>query len=54
VVASARAEEIISLITAAAQTGKFGDGKIFISDIAETIRIRNGERGDRALLAAPD
>jgi nitrogen regulatory protein P-II 1 len=49
VVPSARAEEVISLITANAQTGKFGDGKIFITDIADTIRIRNGERGDVAI-----
>ena len=49
VIPSARTEEIISLIIAAAQTGKFGDGKIFISDIADAVRIRNGERGEGAL-----
>ncbi len=49
VVPSARAEEVASLIVEIAQTGKFGDGKIFISDIGEVIRIRNGERGDTAL-----
>jgi nitrogen regulatory protein P-II 1 len=49
VVAAARVEEIIAIIIAAAQTGKFGDGKIFISDIAEVVRIRNGERGNPAL-----
>jgi nitrogen regulatory protein P-II 1 len=49
VVPSARAEEIVSVIMAAAQTGKFGDGKIFITEIGDAARIRNGDRGDGAL-----
>jgi len=39
----------IEAITKAAQTGKIGDGKIFVSDIAEAVRIRTGERGQQAL-----
>jgi nitrogen regulatory protein PII len=34
---------------AAAQTGKIGDGKIFISDVSDAVRIRNGDRGESAL-----
>jgi nitrogen regulatory protein P-II 1 len=45
----ARAEEVIALIVGAARTGKIGDGKIFVYDVAETIRIRNGDRGPSAL-----
>ena len=40
---------IISRISDVAKTGKIGDGKIFVSDMAEAIRIRTGERGDAAL-----
>ena len=46
VVPSARAEQIIEVLTAAARTGKIGDGKIFVSSIDEAIRIRNGDRGE--------
>ena len=49
VVASARAEEIIKALTAAARTGKIGDGKVFVYDVAEAIRIRNDDRGEAAL-----
>lgn len=49
VVPSSRAEEVIAVLTAAAQTGKIGDGKIFISDIADSIRLWNGDRGEAAL-----
>ena len=49
VVPSTRAEEVISILMAAAQTGKIGDGKIFLSRIDEIIRIRNDERGEDAL-----
>lgn len=49
VVPSARAEEIIGVIITNAQTGKFGDGKIFVTDIGDAVRIRNGDRGDIAL-----
>jgi nitrogen regulatory protein P-II 1 len=49
VVPSARADEVIRTLAAAARTGKIGDGKIFVSDIAEAIRIRNDDRGESAL-----
>jgi nitrogen regulatory protein P-II 1 len=49
VVPSARADEVIKSLTAAARTGKIGDGKIFLYDVAEAIRIRNDDRGEAAL-----
>jgi len=49
VVPSARAEEVATAIMGAARTGAIGDGKIFMTEVAETIRIRNGERGETAL-----
>ena len=42
-------EDAIEAITKAAHTGKIGDGKIFISDIGEAVRIRTNERGEQAL-----
>jgi len=48
-VSSARCEEVVRTIAAAARTGKIGDGKIFLFDLGEAIRIRNDERGDAAL-----
>ena len=49
VVADDRSEEVIRTIAAAARTGKIGDGKIFVFDVAEAIRIRNDDRGETAL-----
>jgi len=49
VVPSERAEEVIQALAAAARTGKIGDGKIFVFDVAEAIRIRNDDRGEAAL-----
>ena len=49
VVPDDRLEEVIGALTHAARTGEIGDGKIFVSDIAEAIRIRNDERGEGAL-----
>ena len=49
VVANDRADEVIKTLTAAARTGKIGDGKLFVYDVAEAIRIRNDDRGDAAL-----
>ncbi len=42
-------DECIEAILAAAQTGKIGDGKIFIEDLERVIRIRTGEEGPEAL-----
>jgi nitrogen regulatory protein PII len=42
-------EKIIDVISEAARTGEIGDGKIFISDLEDVIRIRTGESGKEAL-----
>src|SRR4029077_15536647 len=45
VVPDSRVEEVIKALASAARTGRIGDGKIFVFDIEEAIRIRNEERG---------
>jgi nitrogen regulatory protein P-II 1 len=40
---------IIDAIQQSARTGKIGDGKIFVSDVVEVVRIRTGEHGDDAI-----
>jgi nitrogen regulatory protein P-II 1 len=40
---------ILDAIEKAAKTGKIGDGKIFVTDVLEAVRIRTGERGDIAI-----
>jgi nitrogen regulatory protein P-II 1 len=42
-------DKIVDTITKNAQTGCIGDGKIFISPVEEVIRIRTGERGNKAV-----
>jgi nitrogen regulatory protein P-II 2 len=42
-------DRVIEAISAAAKTGKIGDGKIFVYDLAQAIRIRTGETGPEAL-----
>ena len=49
VVQDARLDEVVEAITTAAHSGKIGDGKIFIFDVAEAIRIRNSDRGESAI-----
>ena len=49
IVSDQRAEEVAAAIVAAARTGKIGDGKVFISNIEEAIRIRTDERGEKAI-----
>ena len=49
VVSADRSEEVIKTLAGAARTGKIGDGKIFVYDVAEAIRIRNDDRGESAL-----
>ncbi len=44
-----RLDEVLDTITTAARSGKIGDGKIFVFDVAEAIRIRNGDRGESAI-----
>ncbi|UCG38837.1 MAG: P-II family nitrogen regulator [bacterium] len=43
------ADQAMSAIAAAARTGKIGDGKIFVLDLPEAVRIRTGETGSEAL-----
>lgn len=45
----AAATQIIDLIVGVARSGQVGDGKIFVSDLAQVVRIRTGETGDAAL-----
>ena len=49
VIDDAQLEEVMNTIAKAAQTGRIGDGKIFVTDIEEAIRIRTGERGKEAV-----
>src|SRR5882724_9688570 len=49
VIPSGRYEEVLSTLTSAARTGKIGDGKIFVYDVADAVRIRNDDRGETAL-----
>lgn len=49
VIPSDRLDEVTSAMVTAARTGKIGDGKIFVSDVADVIRIRNADRGEAAL-----
>src|ERR1700730_4186293 len=45
VVPDMRTDEVIQTLAGAARTGKIGDGKIFVFDVGEAIRIRNDDRG---------
>jgi nitrogen regulatory protein P-II 1 len=49
VVSDSRADEAVATIVKAAKTGKIGDGKVFVSDIEEAIRIRTEEKGTNKL-----
>src|SRR6201989_1439619 len=49
VVPADRSDEVVTALNTAARTGKIGDGKIFVYDVAEAIRIRNNDRGESAL-----
>ncbi len=49
VIPAARLDEVTATIVKAARTGKIGDGKIFVYDVVEAIRIRNDDRSDTAL-----
>ncbi|HEY9200619.1 MAG TPA: P-II family nitrogen regulator [Gammaproteobacteria bacterium] len=48
-VKASMAEQVIDTIRDAANTGKIGDGKIFVSELEQVIRIRTGESGEEAL-----
>jgi nitrogen regulatory protein PII len=49
VVADAQLDDAVKAIVDAARTGQVGDGKIFIYELAETVRIRTGETGESTL-----
>ena len=49
VVTEAKLEAVIKAVTTAARTGKIGDGKIFVYEVIEAIRIRNDDRGESAV-----
>ena len=49
VVSDDRVEDCIEAVSGAAQTGKIGDGKIFVEAVERVVRIRTGEEGDSAL-----
>lgn len=49
VLADARIEEVTKALAAAARSGKVGDGKIFVTDVIDAVRIRNDDRGEAAL-----
>ncbi len=48
-VANAIADQAVDAIVKTGRTGKFGDGKVFVTSIEDSIRIRTGERGEQAL-----
>ena len=49
IVADDQLERVVEAITTAARSGRIGDGKIFVSDVSDVIRIRTGERGPQAI-----
>jgi nitrogen regulatory protein P-II 1 len=49
VVADDRLDEVVKALVASARSGKIGDGKIFVYEVADAIRIRNDDRGEAAL-----
>ncbi len=48
-VAEDKLDEVVNTIQESARTGEIGDGKIFIYNLQEVVRIRTGERGEEAL-----
>jgi nitrogen regulatory protein P-II 1 len=49
VLAETLVEQAIEAVIKTAKTGKFGDGKIFVTNLEEVVRIRTGERGEEAI-----
>ena len=49
VVADAKKDAVVNAIVKSAKTGKIGDGKVFVSNVEEAVRIRTDERGDLAI-----
>ncbi len=44
-----RVDQIIEVLIGAARSGKIGDGKVFVTELLDAVRIRNGDRGEAAL-----
>lgn len=49
VVEESMVDQVVNTLMSSAKTGKIGDGKVFVSSMEETIRIRTGERGTTAI-----
>ncbi|HEY6227513.1 MAG TPA: P-II family nitrogen regulator [Verrucomicrobiae bacterium] len=49
VLADSMVTQVVDLIVKTAKTGKIGDGKVFVSDVEEVVRIRTDERGEKAV-----
>ena len=49
VIGDSQVEDVVNAVMQAAQTGRIGDGKIFVIDLHDTVRIRTGERGEDAI-----
>lgn len=49
VVADELVPVVVEAITKAAHTGRYGDGKIFVSEVSDVVRVRTGERGESAI-----
>jgi len=49
IVEASRADEVVDKIREAANTGKIGDGKIFVFSVEQAIRVRTGEKGEDAI-----
>ena len=48
-VPDARADDVVQAITEGSRTGRIGDGKVFVLDLEQALRVRTGETGDEAL-----
>jgi nitrogen regulatory protein P-II 1 len=49
-----RLEEALRVIEESAKTGDIGDGKVFVSEVLQAVRIRTGQRGDAAIEPSTD
>ena len=49
IVADAQLDDALQAIETSAKTGRIGDGKIWVTDVIDVVRIRTGERGDEAV-----
>ena len=49
VVSNEQADEVVCAVVDTARTGKIGDGKVWVTDVEELVRVRTGERGNDAL-----